>query len=149
MDAIKTFKISKLALTTGLFTSSVVYVTVSNTGEFTAYLADNSIKLTGMIGSGVVKILWGDIPSVITSASTNKLADYAKTNIKAGSQLTALGASTLAGFIAIILTIIFEFTYNQTKTYLLKDRQIEVKDTDFEIETIDDFEIITLKEKEI
>lgn len=149
MNYIKTFKISKLALATGMFTSSIVYVTVSNTGEFTACLADNSIKLSGIIGSGVIRILYGDISSIVVSTTTNKLADYVKTNIKTGSQLTAIGTSTLVGFITILLTIILEFTYTQTKTYLLKDNQLEVKDSDFEMESIDDFEIITLKQKEI
>jgi hypothetical protein len=149
LNYIKTFKISKLALATGMFTSSIVYVTVSNTGEFTACLADNSIKLSGIIGSGVIRILYGDISSIVVSTTTNKLADYVKTNIKTGSQLTAIGTSTLVGFITILLTIILEFTYTQTKTYLLKDNQLEVKDSDFEMESIDDFEIITLKQKEI
>ena len=149
MNYIKTFKISKLALSTSLITSSIVYVTLSNTGEFTAYFADNSIKLVGLIGSCSVKIFFGDISSVIFSSTTNKLAEFIKTNIKSGSQLTALSASVLVGFISIILTIMLEFTYTHTKKYLIQDKQIEINNIDFEIDTIEDYEVITLKEKDI
>lgn len=143
MDSIKTFKISSLSLQCGLFTSSIVYLTLSNMGEFTAFFADNSIKLTGLIGSNVVKIVFGDIASSITSVSTNKLAEYINTNIKTGSHITALGISTIAGFITIILTIIGEFIYSKTRDYINKIN-INFNESDFSIETVDDFEIITL-----
>ena len=143
MDSIKTFKISPLALKCGLFTSSVVYLTLSTTGEFTAFCADNSIKLTGIIGTGIVKIVCGDIASTITSVTTNKLAEYIKTNIKTGSQLTALGTSTIAGFVVILLTIIAEFLYSKTKDYINKP-SINFIESDFSIVTIDDFEIVSL-----
>ena len=149
METINKFKISKLAYTSGIITSSIIYFTLTHTGEFTAYLADNSIKITGIIGSNVVNILWGNIPYVISSTLTNKLAEFVKTNIKVGSEMSAISASVIAGFIAILFTVFLEFTYRQTKKYLLKNtkqhKYIEDNYINFSIVTVDDFEFITLK----
>ncbi len=149
MDSIKNFKISKLAIASGIFTSSIVYVSITNTGEFSAYLADNSIKIVGKIGSGFIKIIWGNNSYIKSLSSVNKLADYIKNNIKDGSELFASGTSTMAGFVAILTTVTLEFTYTNTKNYFIKDNQIElleINDSDIEISNIDDdYEIITFK----
>ena len=151
MNNLTTFKISPIAMSVGAFTSSIVYLTVSNSGEFTAFLADNSIKLTGMVGSSVIKIVYGDVASTVTSVASTRLGEYIKTNIKTGSQLTAIGASALTGFVAILLTVILEYLYSKTKNYLSNKQvvPIEIKESDFLISNVDDFEIINYNGKNI
>lgn len=88
--------------------------------------------------------------SYIKSLSTiNRLAEYIKNNIRDGSQLVALETSTLAGFITILIATILEFIYTRSKTHLLQDNQIKIIETDFEIDSEDNYEIITFKKKDI
>ena len=149
MNIMNKFKISNFAYTSGVITSTVVYFSLTHTGEITAYIADNSIKTTGMIGSNVIKIMWGNFPSAVSTTMTDRLAEFVKTNIKVGGEMTALSTSLMAGFFAILLTTFLEFSYMQTKTYLIKNtccnKYFDVNYINFSSDTVDDFEFISLK----
>jgi hypothetical protein len=141
----KTFKISPNIMTAGLITTSIVYLTMSNTGHFTAIVADTGMKITGMIGSSVVKIICGDIASTMTLLASSRLSEYVKSNISMGSEVTSICTSAIAGVVVMIIGILLQIGYNKTISFFSKDKKIEeFKEEDFMIKSIDDFEMIEL-----
>lgn len=141
----KTFKISPAIMTAGLVTTSVVYITLSSTGQFTATVADTGIKITGVLGSSVIKVICGDVASTMTTLASSRFSEYIKSNITFGSEITSICTSAVAGLSVVVFCTLIQLGYNKTMDFFFKDKKIEdFKDDDFIINTVDDFEIIEL-----
>ena len=138
------------AVSTGVFTSGLVYIVLNTCGEVSGLFV-SKVGLSASVAAGsLATLLGGPAVGVITAEIVSAASEgYFVPAVKVGSRLSALGISAGAGLAAgLVVTLSYHAGCLIVKTLRTLQKQ-DIQPIDFSLLTDGEFSVITLESVQV